>query len=145
MAGVILIPLAFIIVGNRIVSISTVGISVPTHPINRVPPPTKCSLFTQFALAAVRVKGCWLGAKYRSLCGRMPRRKALTAIAHKLAIIVYHILKNKVVYKDCGKEYVNSATKSRQIRRAIALLESHGMKVLKADSKNFAQKSETLE
>lgn len=75
----------------------------------------------------------------------MPRRKALTAIAHKLAIIVYHILKNKVVYKDCGKEYVNSATKSRQIRRAIALLESHGMKVLKADSKNFAQKSETLE
>jgi transposase len=90
--------------------------------------------FTQFALAAVRTKGCWLGAKYRSLCGRMPKRKAIAVIAHKLAVIVYHILNDKTVYKDCGKEYTTPASKARQLRRAIALIERHGMKVQKTDS-----------
>jgi transposase len=85
--------------------------------------------FTQFALAAVRTRGCWLQGKYRSLCGRMPKPKALGVIAHKLAVIVYHILKDGTEYRDHGGDYTTSAQKARQLRRAIALIKKHGMTV----------------
>ena len=82
--------------------------------------------FTQFAWAAVRTKGCWLQHKYRSLCGRMPKQKAIGAIAHKLAVIVYHVLRDGTEYQDRGESYEPSAQKARSLRKAIALIERHG-------------------
>lgn len=85
--------------------------------------------FTQFAWAAVRTKGCWLQHKYRSLCGRMAKQKAIGAIAHKLAVIVYHVLKDGTEYRDHGETYEPTARKARALRKAIALIERHGGKV----------------
>jgi transposase len=85
--------------------------------------------FTQFAWAAVRTNGCWLQHKYRSLCGRMPKQKAIGAIAHKLAVIVYHIIQDGAEYRDHGEAYVPSIRKARELRRAIATIERHGGKV----------------
>ena len=85
--------------------------------------------FTQFAWAAVRTKGCWLQHKYRSLCGRMAKQKAIGAIAHKLAVIVYHVIKEGTEYRDRGEAYVPNERKARALRKAIALIERHGGKV----------------
>jgi len=82
--------------------------------------------FTQFAWAAVRTKGCWLQHKYRSLCGRMPKQKAITAIAHKLAVIVYHVIKDGTEYKDHGLDYIPGARKAGALRKAIVLIQRHG-------------------
>lgn len=91
--------------------------------------------FTQFAWAAVRTKGCWLQHKYRSLCGRMPKQKAICAIAHKLAVIVYHIIKDGTEYRDHGEDYIPSVRKARVLRKAIALIERNGGKVQLPDPK----------
>lgn len=85
--------------------------------------------FTQFAWAAVRTKGCWLQHKYRSLCGRMVKQKAICVIAHKLAVIVYHIIKDGTEYQDHGVDYVPNVRKARALRKAIALIQRHGGKV----------------
>lgn len=85
--------------------------------------------FTQFAWAAVRTKGCWLQHKYRSLCARMPKQKAIAVIAHKLAVIVYHVIKDGTEYLDRGEAYVPNVRKARALRKAIALIERNGGKV----------------
>ena len=83
-------------------------------------------LFTQFAHGAIRTKGSWLQHKYRSLMGRMIYQKAIIAIAHKLAIIVFKVIKDGVDYKDRAEEYVPSKDKKRSLRKAIAFIESRG-------------------
>jgi transposase len=85
--------------------------------------------FTQFAWAAARTKGCWLQQKYRSLSARMPKQKAIGAIAHKLAVIVYHVIKDETEYRDHGETYVRGRSKAKALRRAIKLIESQGGKV----------------
>ena len=85
--------------------------------------------FTQFAWAAVRTKGCWLQHKYRSLSGRMPKQKAIGAIAHKLAVVVYHVIREGTEYRDHGEVYVPNARKAQALRKAIALIERYGGKV----------------
>lgn len=85
--------------------------------------------FTQFAWAAVRTKGCWLQHKYRSLSGRMAKQKAICAIAHKLAVIVYHVIQEGTEYRDHGETYVPNVRKARALRKAIALIERNGGKV----------------
>lgn len=97
--------------------------------------------FTQFAWAAVRTKGCWLQHKYRSLTGRMPARKAITAIAHKLAVIVYHVIKDGTDYQDRGETYLPSVQKVRLIRKAIKLIEAQGGKVQLPAPKKLEQRS----
>lgn len=82
--------------------------------------------FTQFAWAAVRTKGCWLQHKYRSLCGRMPKQKAIAVIAHKLAVIAYHIIKDGTEYRDRGVDYNPNVRKARALRQAIALIQRNG-------------------
>lgn len=74
-------------------------------------------------------KDCWLQHKYRSLCGRMAKQKAIGAIAHKLAVIVYHVIKDGTEYRDHGETYEPKARKARSLRKAIALIERHGVKV----------------
>jgi transposase len=77
-------------------------------------------LFTQFAHAAVRTKGSWLQQKYLSLRDRMVWQKAIIAIAHKLAVIVFKVIRERVDYRDRSKDYVPSREKKRAMRRAAA-------------------------
>ena len=87
------------------------------------------SLFVEFAWAAVRTKGCWLKSKYWSLRARMLEKKAIVAIAHKLAVIVYLLIVRGGTYKDHGDGYEPSKTKARQLKKAIKLIQSMGGRV----------------
>lgn len=60
-------------------------------------------IFRLAALAVSRSKTA-LGAFYRKMRGKLGGPKAITATAHKIAKIVYHMLRNRTNFKDVGQE-----------------------------------------
>jgi transposase len=66
-----------------------------------------------------------LGAYYRRLRGRLGGPKAITATAHKIAKIVYNMLKHGKLYVDRGAQYYEETYRQRAVknlrRRAQAL------------------------
>jgi len=66
-----------------------------------------------------------LGAFYRRLCARMDKPRANTAVAHKLARLVYFMLTRGEAYVDRGQQHYEQQQRQRSIaalrRRAAAL------------------------
>jgi transposase len=66
-----------------------------------------------------------LGAFYRRLCARMDKPRANTAVAHKLARMVYFMLTRGEAFVDQGQEHYEEQQRQRSIaalkRRAAAL------------------------
>ena len=58
-----------------------------------------------------------LGAFYRRLKARHGAAQAIVATAHKLARIVYHMLKHRVDYQDPGATYYDEQQRVRAIKR----------------------------
>ena len=72
-----------------------------------------------FRLAARSLKNSksYLGAFYRRMRGRIGPAKALTATARKLAVIVYHMVKNRTPSKELGEDDYYKQQEQRQLRR----------------------------
>lgn len=70
-------------------------LSARTRPVNN-------RAATAFRLAALGLArtDTWLGSFHRRMKGRMGEAAALTATAHKLAVVVYHLLKHKEGFVD---------------------------------------------
>jgi transposase len=81
------------------------------------------------AWAATRTKGTYLRAKYHRLVKRMPKKKALVAVAHTLLVIAYHLLSRQVPYAALGSDHVDRQQVERQRRRLVERLEALGVKV----------------
>ena len=66
-----------------------------------------------------------LGAFYRRLCSRMDKPRANTAVAHKLARMVYFMLTRGEAFVDKGQQHYEEQQRQRSIaalrRRAAAL------------------------
>lgn len=58
-----------------------------------------------------------LGAFYRRIRARHGPAHAVVATAHKLARIVYHMLKNRLDYQDPGADYYNEQQRERAVRQ----------------------------
>jgi hypothetical protein len=58
----------------------------------------------------------YLGAFYRRLRGRLGAPKAITATAHKLARIVYALLKHGHAYVDKGQAYLEAQHRERTVK-----------------------------
>jgi transposase len=57
-----------------------------------------------------------LGAFYRRMAARLGKPQAVTATAHKLARLVYSMLKNGSEYTDAGQDYYERQYKERAVR-----------------------------
>lgn len=57
-----------------------------------------------------------LGAFYRRLKARLGPAQAITALAHKLARIIYHLLKHREPYQDLGREAYEQQFRERELR-----------------------------
>jgi len=57
----------------------------------------------QVAWAASRTKDTIFSACYQRWAKRMGKKKALVAVAHKILVVVYHLLKNRTDYRENGK------------------------------------------
>lgn len=75
------------------------------------------------------VKNTYLRAKYYQLISRMGDKKAQIAVAHKILIACWHILKHKVAYKDLGEPYLNKDSKEKITRHYIKKLQQLGYSV----------------
>jgi transposase len=71
-----------------------------------------------------------LGAYYRRMRTRLGAPKAITATAHKLAILVYRMLKHGEDYVDKGKEYYEQRYRERRIRNLVRQARQMGCELL---------------
>jgi transposase len=73
---------------------------------------------TALRLAAqnLRTSQSFLGAKYRRLRGRMDAPKAITALAHNLATLIYRMLKFGHNYTDKGMQFYEQRYRERQLQ-----------------------------
>lgn len=85
------------------------------------------SLFVECAWAAIKSPG-YLKAKYYKLKARRGAKRAIVAIAHKLAIAVYHVLRQKKDYKELPVEHLERA-KKQHLQRAARKLMANGYMV----------------
>ena len=67
-----------------------------------------------------------LGAFYRRLAYRVGKAKAITATARKLAILVYHMLKGDLVYRDPGAHAYDAQHRTHVVRRLRQRAENLG-------------------
>lgn len=63
------------------------------------------SLLVEIAWSAARTKGTYFHAQYKRLAARRGKNRALVAVAHSILIIIYHIMKEKVPYRELGEDF----------------------------------------
>ena len=71
-----------------------------------------------------------LGAYYRRLAGRLGKAAAVTATAHKLARIIYSMLKEGTAYTDAGQDYYEQQYKQRVVRGLERRAQSLGFELV---------------
>ena len=81
------------------------------------------------ALAAIRVKGSALGARYRRICRHRGHMIAIVAVAHAILEIVWHLLSKGTTYHELGATYLDRRDKEQAARRYVRLLENLGHRV----------------
>src|SRR3990172_5770946 len=84
-------------------------------------------------LAKGRTKNTYLRDKYHRLAGRRGKKKAVVAIGHKILVMAYHILKDKVGYKELGADYLDRRNKDKVERYHVNKLRQLGYDVLLAE------------
>jgi transposase len=81
------------------------------------------------AQAAIKKKGAYLRDKFHRLKARRGYKRALMAIAHKILIAAYHMLRDKTAYRDLGDDYLDRMSKSRTTTALVRRLERLGYNV----------------
>jgi transposase len=83
----------------------------------------------QAAWAATRKKDSYFQAQYRRLAGRRGKKRALVAVGHSLLVVIYHILKDQLTFKDLGADYFERLNVKRLIPKLVKRLENFGYEV----------------
>jgi transposase len=81
------------------------------------------------AHAASRSKDTHLASQYHRLAARRGRKKAITAVAHSLLRIIYHLLAHDCPYQDPGAHYLDQRDREQIERRLVRRLEGFGYTV----------------
>jgi transposase len=80
------------------------------------PVANRAAMALRMAASSLYRSSCALGAYYRRMKARLGAPKAITATAHKLARLIYSMLKYGTEYTDVGQEYYEQQYKSRVIK-----------------------------
>lgn len=84
---------------------------------------------TEAAHAAGKSKNTYLGGLYRRLAGRLGRKKAAIAVARRILVIIYHMLKRNEEYKELGLAYFDEHERELAEKRLVRRLENMGYQV----------------
>jgi transposase len=87
------------------------------------------TILVECAGAAVKKKGCHLGAKFQRLRARIGYKKALMAIARKLLLIVRKILAEGVDYQEPKPTTIPERIRKRTIQKRVKELQTLGFDV----------------
>ena len=69
-------------------------------------------------------------ARYRRIARHRGEKKALVAVAHALLVTAYHVIKEQTTYRELGFDYHDRQDADRARRRALAVLEHQGYRVI---------------
>jgi transposase len=75
---------------------------------------------------------CALGAYYRRLASRISKAKALKAVAHKLAVLIYNLLKNGSAYVEIGQEQYEKKYREKRIKNLMRNAKELGFQLSQA-------------
>lgn len=81
------------------------------------------------AQAAIKKKGAYLRDKFHRLKARRGYKRALLAIAHKILVAAYYMLRDKTDYRDLGDDYLDRLSKRRTVTALVRRLERLGYHV----------------
>jgi transposase len=65
------------------------------------------TILIEVAWAAIKCKRSYYRAKYHRLKARIGSKKAIVAVAHRIAKALFHIIKDGAEFKDLGKDYLS--------------------------------------
>ena len=71
----------------------------------------------EVAWAAVKKKGSYFKDKYYRLKARRGAKKAIVAIAHRILLGIYHVIKDGADFRDLGEGYLTLRNKSQKVSR----------------------------
>jgi transposase len=91
----------------------------------KVKTPLRTTL-VEAAHAASRKRNTYLGTMFWRLAARKGKQRAAMAVAHRILVIAYHILKDGTSYEDLGPDYQTKRNRDAVIHRALAQLKSVG-------------------
>ncbi|MDQ5852774.1 MAG: IS110 family transposase [Chloroflexota bacterium] len=86
-------------------------------------------VLVQAAWAAIRVKESHLAAVYRRLVVRLGKQKAIMAVAHRLLVAIYHMLKERVPYREIGTAPLSEPAKQKRVTHLQRQMEQLGFMV----------------
>jgi len=84
----------------------------------------------QGAQSASHTKNTYLSAQYHRIASRRGKNKAKVAVAHSILVIIYHILRDGVSFKELGGNYFDKLRSSDVIRSSVRRIEKLGYKVV---------------
>lgn len=87
------------------------------------------SALVESAHGAVRTKGSYFGSQFRRIAARRGKKKALIAVAHSLAVAIYHMLKSKTSYRELGADFFDRRNPASLVRRLSKRIENLGFQV----------------
>lgn len=84
------------------------------------------TIMTEVSWAATRSKGTFYRAKYFRLKARRGSNRAVVAVGHSILTSVFHIIKEKVGYRELGEAYLLERKKVQNLQRLRKQAESLG-------------------
>lgn len=75
-----------------------------------------------------------LGGYYCSMQAKPGAPEAVTAMAHKLALIIYAMLRNQTEYRDPGEGYYEERARQRAIKSLERKAKKIGLKVVPSEA-----------
>jgi transposase len=87
------------------------------------------SALIQAAWAAVKQPDTFLAAFYRRLAARRGKKKAIVALAHKILVLIYTLLRTGQVYQERGAAALDERQKERIVHRLERRIAQLGYKV----------------
>jgi len=83
------------------------------------------TIMIEVAWAAVKKKGSYFKDKYYRLKARRGAKKAIVAIAHRILLGIYHVIKDGAEFRDLGEDYLTLRNKEKKVlylqKQALAL------------------------
>ncbi len=81
------------------------------------------------AWAASKAKDSYFRAQFRRLAAKRGKKRALVAVGHSLLVVIYHVLKDGVEYRDLGPDYFDRLEPERLRRYLVKRLQGLGYDV----------------
>lgn len=94
------------------------------------PTASRAAVIVRIAAASLHHSQSALGAYYRRMAAGIGKPQAVTATAHKLARIVYSLLKYGTEYTDVGQEYYERQYQDRVLRNLQQRAKSLGFELV---------------